>query len=438
MPRLRASLIAGVVVIGAASIAADSASAAQPVSIRYTCAFPAGADRVGVQLTATAPTGPTIGPVGLQVMTRLPRAALAPNSGPVRAVAVLTVTEESGTAKPVTTTWPTSAPGSVPAMPAAGDWPLTTSGTIAATAAPRPGVVTFTAGRLGLVLHFVKGATVRATCVPAGAAAQFATQTVTAPVPSGKAGPAGKPGRPAKAKFPPGCGHIKSTGTGVPTCGYLTGYSDVAKLIGAALLQPRKPAKPGLINVDFAERHAFKQGNLIAFSTGQLFYRGHHELPPVKTTFLAFRFVPVSATLHLTEIGLASVVSVSGLLPPFPITVTATTKVAIRVSGVRVNGVPLAVGPGCRTRSPTTLVVVAHGENTIPPKGYTVPDGGVLSGMVTIPPFIDCGVTENLDPLFTGSISGRGNFVNLTQGKLCAPSQPQNFVCPPPVPKPHR
>ena len=36
----------------------------------------------------------------------------------------------------------------------------------------------------------------------------------------------------------------------------------------------------------------------------------------------------------------------------------------------------------------------------------------------------------------TGSISGRGNFVKLTQGKLCGPSQPQNFVCPPPVPKP--
>ena len=427
MARLRGSLLAGVVVIatiaGAASIAADAASGAQAVSVDYTCAFPVGTYRIGVQIAATTASGPKIGPVSLRVTARLPRAVLAAHSGLAKVADLLTVTEAGGTAKPVTMTWPTSATGSVPP---AGDWSLSTSGTIAATAAPQPGVVTFAAGRLGLVIYFVKGGTVRASCVPAGAAPRFATQTVTAPM------------RPAKSKFPLGCGHIKRTGTGVQTCGYLTGYSDVAKLVGAALLQPPRPAKPGLINVDFAERHAIKNGALIAYSTGQLFYRGRHQVPPVRTTFLAFRFVPVSATLHLTEVGLASIVSVSGLLPPFPITVTATTKVSIKVSNVRVNGAPLAVGPGCRTRSPTTLVVVAHGENTIPPKGYTVPDGGVLAGTVTIPPFIDCGVTENLDLLFTGSISGRGNFVKLTQGKLCAPSQPQNFVCPPPVPKPKR
>lgn len=242
-----------------------------------------------------------------------------------------------------------------------------------------------------------------------------------------------------KARFPAGCGKIKEVGTGVATCAYVTGFADVAKLIGAALLRPAGHAKPGLVNVDFAEHHKLAHRKLIEHSTGELFFHGRHELPPVTATFLAFRFVPVTATLHLTELNSIKIISVSGITaPPFPIMVTATTKVAVRVSKVRVNGVPLDVGADCHTIHPITLVVVGKGDNTLPPRGYTVPTGGPLSGKATIPPFTDCGTAENLDPLLTGSISGRGNFVKLTQGKLCGPSQPANFVCPPPVPKPQR
>lgn len=245
--------------------------------------------------------------------------------------------------------------------------------------------------------------------------------------------------RPAKSRIPAGCAHIKKVGNGVPTCAYITGFSDVAKLIGAALLQFRAPLKPALVNVDFAERFKAVPGTVTEHSTGELFFRGRHELPAVNATFLTFGFVPVRATIHLTELGTITIVSVSGVAaPPFPITVTATSKVLLRVSNVRVNGVPLHVGPGCRPAAPLRLVLVAHGENTNPPVGYTVPTGGALQGKVTIPPFIDCGVTQNLDPLLTGTISGRGNFVKLTQGKLCGPSQRQNFICPPPVPRPQR
>jgi hypothetical protein len=193
------------------------------------------------------------------------------------------------------------------------------------------------------------------------------------------------------------------------------------------------------VNVDFAERDKLKPGELIASSTAELFYRGKPELPPVTATFLAFRFVPVTATLHITELKPISIVSISGVsAPPYPITVTATAKISIHVTNVRVNGVPLNVGPSCRTAAPVRLVLVGRGFNTLPPQGYTVPTGGPLSGKVTIPPFTGCGVTENLDPLLTGSISGRGNFVKQTQGKLCGPSQPSAWSCPPPVPKPLR
>lgn len=430
MPRFRACILAGsamvVTVAGVTGIAADAVGASAPraVSLGYTCAFPSGDYRVGFQIAATVAPGARIGPVGLRVTTRLPRAALATYSGPVRVVDLLTVIESRPSAAPVTARWPISATGQ---LPAGGDLRLTASGTIPAAAAPAAGVVTFSADRLGVVVYLGQGRAIRANCMPVGGAARLASQRVI------------EAARPAKSRNPAGCARIKQVGNGVPTCAYLTGFSDVAKLIGAAFLQFRAPAKPALVNVDFAERFKIGSGTVTEHSTGELFYRGRHELPSVSATFLAFGFVPVRATIHLTELGTITIVSVSGVAaPPFPITVIARSKVLLRVSNVRVNGVRLDVGRGCRPAAPLRLVLVARGVNTSPPRGYTVPTGGALSGKVTIPPFIDCGVTQNLDPLLTGTISGRGNFVKLTQGKLCGPSQPQNFVCPPPVPKPER
>lgn len=52
--------------------------------------------------------------------------------------------------------------------------------------------------------------------------------------------------------------------------------------------------------------------------------------------------------------------------------------------------------------------------------------------MATIPAFSGCGVTEDLDPLFTGTVSGPDNYLKLMMGTLCAPAEP--FLCPPIVP----
>lgn len=428
-PGLRGSLLAGGVVIatiaGGAGIAADAAgtSAAPAVSIGYTCAFPARTYRVDVQIAARVASTTRIGPVSLRVTTLLPRAALGTNVGPVRAADLLTVIESSHSATPVTARWPVSAAGQ---LPAAGDVRLTASGKIPAAAAQRSGTVTFAAGRLAMALYLAKGAAVRASCTPDGSAARFASVTVKAPTTAAKSG------------IPAGCGHIKVTGTGVPTCAFVTGYSDVAKLIGAALLQPPAPAKQGLVNVAFANKIKLTHGKLIARSAGKLLFRGRPQLPPVTATFLEFRFVPVTATLHFTELTTIAILSVSGTTSlPFPVKVRTTTKIALRVSNVRVNGVPLNVGADCRTASPIKLVLIGAGQSQ-PLRGYTVQFGGPLIGDATVPPFAGCGVTENLDPLLTGSISGRGNFVRFVQGRLCAPSQPSNFVCPPPPPKPSR
>jgi hypothetical protein len=462
-------VVAAITLAGAAGMAADApgASAAQSVNanLSYRCQFPASARAGGgfpasvtvvASFPATAPAGQPVEPIGLHLFAQLPAvattyltslgAASLTGSGTLTS-AQATSTTKTSTTKPMLAPWPLRVN---PAHLADGQ-PLhlaaitlsDPSATPPTTGqAPKPGLATITAGSLAFTLSLTgtdaKPAVptmVQLSCAPSGpAGATLASVRLHRDKGArGRARPAKR-----KIKFPRGCGKIKVVGDGAATCAYLTGYADVAKLIGAALLQPAR-AKPGLVNVDFAEHHKLANGKLIEHSTGKLFYKGKPQLPPITATLLAFRFVPVTATLLIRELSPIIIISASGITaPPFPISVVATAKVSIQITKVKVNGVPLNVGPHCRTAKPVALKLFAKGDNTLPPRGYTVPTGGALQGRVTIPRFTGCGVGENLDPLFTGSISGKGNFVKQTQGKLCGPAQPANWVCPPPVPKPLR
>ena len=455
---LIAGMLAGTagIAIGAPGTGTTTTS----LSLTYRCqfpsgGFPSGSEAVSVDVAATFPAGAIVGqkiqPTAPEIFATLPQAAVSGlrwlGATTVAGTGALsTIVTEQG--RSATAQWLAQTSTAV-RVPATGSLRLAEPATAVGAIAGSSGTVTISAG--GLVLNLTprradgtatSPSTVRVTCSPPAASGQLATIPVAAASPS--AGPSASSSSPPpqhKTKFPKGCGKIKAIGNGVPTCGYITGYSDVAKLNGAALLQPKPPAKPGLVNLDFAESLRFNKGKtkLIIHSTAELYYKGRHELPPVRATFLTFRFVPVTATLHLIELTPIKVVSVSGITaPPYPITVRAASKILVRVTDVTVNGVPLNVGAQCRTASAVNLVLIGKGQNTIPPKGYTVPTGGPLEGTITVPPFIKCGVSENLDPLLTGSISGPGNFVKMTQGKLCAPSQPANWTCPPPPPKPIR
>jgi len=444
------------------------------LSLAYTCSFPAGTQqekmRVAVTIAASFPREATAGlriqPTGVRLTMDLPPAEVAAlrTSGAtaVSTTAILSVE----TSQRTTTSWQGRGPAAQP-VPATGGLVIVAPGRAAPVLVANRGTVTFAAS--GLALHLTSATSTSAAGASPTASASSASpgngtsgsspsaspdpaevsvacspdshaDTTIATIPATSSSPKPHPKSLAhrpKPRLPKGCGHIKVVGTGTAVCGYISGFSDVAKLYGAAPLQPKRPALPALVNLDFAERHVFKHGKLIEYSTADLDYQGRRELPPVRATFLAFRFVPVTATIVVTELTPIRIVSASGVTaPPYPITVRATTRVAIRISDVDVNGVPLPIGPHCRPVSSTPLMLIGRGENTIPAKGYTVSTGGPLSGRLTIPRFTHCGVTENLDPLLTGSISGSGNYVLMTQGKLCGPSQPQNWTCPPPVPKP--
>jgi hypothetical protein len=461
------TLAAGVTV--AANASGASATRNAHLTLRYMCGFPAGTQHIGVTIAATFPgsaiAGRPIEPTAVVLTVLLPQASVAAlrmrGAATVSATASLSV--EASQRATRMTTWQGRATAAKQ-LPTAGSLSLVAPGSAAPVTVISGRSLTFAAASLTLSLHLASAAAnspstspstaspntaspsptsagsantgttgLSVTCTPAS---HGSTALATVPVVAASAH-AKSPPRHHKLKLPKGCGHIKVRGSGTAVCGYITGYSDVAKLYGAALLQPKRPARPALVNIDFAYRHIFKPGRLIAFSTGELYYQGRPQLPPVRATFLAFRFVPVTATLMVTELTPIRIRSVSGITaPPYPITVQATTTVRIRISDVDVNGVPLAIGPRCRPVTTTRLTLIGRGDNTIPPRGYTVPTGGPLSGRLTIPAFTDCGITENLDPLLTGSISGPGNFVLMTQGKLCGPAQPQNWTCPPPVPKP--
>jgi hypothetical protein len=184
----------------------------------------------------------------------------------------------------------------------------------------------------------------------------------------------------------------------------------------------------------------------------QLDYDGARELPPIRATFQSYGFVPVTATATLVQYGKAPVIAVlyqnEGLPVPTgggngnaPYVVIVTGSFELRISDVDVNGVPLDVGPSCRTdgilstpgnpAAPGELMLSGGSRNGDPVPAYaSVLNGGSVAGLASIPPFTGCvsRTGEDLDALITSSISGTGDYVKEVQGRSCVnfPGDPTN------------
>ena len=70
-------------------------------------------------------------------------------------------------------------------------------------------------------------------------------------------------------------------------------------------------------------------------------FHGKPEFPPMRATFLAFGFVPVTATIQISQIGIGVVkLTLAGAVAPVaPYVVQAKVRLAVRVLNVKVNGV---------------------------------------------------------------------------------------------------
>ena len=463
--------------------------------LAYRCRFPGGPGPAGVTLAGTlpaaAPAGQPIELSGLRTTVTFPRSAVARlrrlGATAVTARDVLTATVADN-ANAVTALWPGRARKPVP-VPATDRLHLTFSGKVPPVRAGKPGTVTFTAAGLSIALALRRAnaaqanqAVQTATCTLApGQDAKVAMVTVT-PAPARLNRPGGADGGrhlkgrapSAGGRVPKGCTkRIIHGGTSNPTlgCAYLIGYADARKFHESALVGPAPygAARAAFIRVDsYATDTATHHGQLHVYvcSGADLDYHNLLQFPPLKATFLNFGFVPVTAVLQLSEtkwphrptenrqcyqgniknkpVKLPNpIVTVFSDLnddsaAKFPVLNISETYLTIHISQVSVNGVPLNVGPNCGSAEPIKAVLTGHGHNGPPPTGYTLDNGGPLTGNVTITKFMHCGVGENIDPLFNAGISGPGNFQLLTQGTLCTPKQVGKPGCPPTIPKPRR
>ncbi len=481
MTRHVARAATGIAAVGltvAAAAVAAAATAGPPATqqhasaqVTYTCPQSSGSLSVPVTVAATVPvrmtSGQPVQPAAAQLTIHLPPALIASLAkdhaatlgGTARLSVAVAQGKSQATANWTGLTWPSAT------LPASGGLTLTASGPVPAVQPRASGPLTFTLAGLTLLLtpHAQAGVATNSSglpttlaCTPA-AGQQLALATVAAapaskhrhkakttarhkaPCPKQPKGGYKLNPRFKPPPFPKGKHIVVHRPTPSQGCAFALGYADVRKLNGASRLGPVTVAATVAIKVDynFATSTYFQED-----SAGELDYRSctkgkctiKHGLPPTQATFLAFGFVPATATMHLDEIG---------TLDLFGVGTTSALKVQfswavmrLSISNVKVNGVPLNVGPNCQTVRPVTIELLGRAP------GYALQTGGPLDGNVNIPAFKDCGVGENLDPLFgtmrhgvlVGSISGPRNFSILTQGNLCTPASDSG--CPPRLPRP--
>jgi hypothetical protein len=142
--------------------------------------------------------------------------------------------------------------------------------------------------------------------------------------------------------------------------------------------------------------------------------------PVTHSAVLGFGAIPITADLHLSQLvrrgRIAPLRAFTKNRTQFPFISYPTHVrgfVELRISNVRVDRVPLNVGPNCRSAVPMKLDLVGKSP------AYNLFTGGPLHDTVTIPRFAGCGTGgDDLDPLLTGMISGPGNGLELHQGNL--------------------
>jgi hypothetical protein len=128
---------------------------------------------------------------------------------------------------------------------------------------------------------------------------------------------------------------------------------------------------------------------------------GTLTLPPATGSFKELGLIPVTATTEMIQDGTAT-----GTVNFTTNAVTTTATDTIKLTSLKVAGVPILVGPSCET-SPATISVSSQ-------PGFNVLNGGTLSGTYTIPPFAHCGLATLLINL---TLPGPGNTITLTLGK---------------------
>jgi len=274
-----------------------------------------------------------------------------------------------------------------------------------------------------------------------------------------------------------GCALVLSLGVGAAAAGQVRSHEAAARhhKTGGKPPQPGGTQETGVV-FDPVKQVAKKVKVRIKFPPlSQLVYIATHSYPDTKLAWistvadayvtspknakskfgvfptqtvgmLGFGAIPVTATLHVQQTMRHG--------EPTPLVLRArysgapdshnqfhagradvTGELSVRISDVRLDTRPLPVGAHCATDGPAIAHLTAppgkFAAGRTPKYLYLPFQGGTLKGTVDIPRFHGChDGAENLDPLFTGLISGPGNPITAVQpGSLT--------TYPPPLPK-HR
>ncbi|MFI7384976.1 DUF6801 domain-containing protein [Streptomyces sp. NPDC049813] len=450
---------------------ADGTATAKPTATATATATATKLDAtvtVSTQLPVTATTGQPIQAGPVEVEARLPRAELAellPAGGDLTSQASLGVEVRQNEQK-ANATW--SGLSARATMPAEGpDLVLTHTGDVPTVTVDAAGDIELLARDLMLTVSPATGSPVSAMCSPAGDTdpllARVAVPAGPEPEPGGSS-PSGTPSDQQQEDSPGGvtvtpkdepkaaattCGPrptgvpdtsqaplpagepVEYPGEPITACAYAAGLATVRKQDGSMIVNA--PSKsPALMDVSAGVQAASYYDE----ATDAVYLRidsiGKLTLPDAESTFLGFGFVPVSAKVAF-ENGPITISTGSMAMPNGPFAVV-TFHQRLHIRSVRVNGTTLPVGANCRTEKP--FRVTLRGKFGEDGSGYVnVFAGGLLTGKVTIPAFTGCGTGgENLNPLFTASISGPDNLISMNQAPTCALDPAGAFGCPPVLP----
>lgn len=150
--------------------------------------------------------------------------------------------------------------------------------------------------------------------------------------------------------------------------------------------------------------------------------RGNFALPPTSSYFVPFRITPATSDIEVVQEGESQ-----GSIKANPISAAlldVTIKAHVVVRNAKVDGVPLDVGPNCRTATPVTIHV-KQAIDLRPPSlgGHPTP----VSTAYEIPPFAGCTGSEDVSKVLTGLISGPDNPLTMTLNVRCTPADcPKN------------
>ncbi|MFF4242872.1 DUF6801 domain-containing protein [Streptomyces sp. NPDC001822] len=476
----RGAAVATAVLLGGMIPGAQAASGTQQIDaeLAYTCAAPGGEQHpVEVGLSAevadSAHPGDLLQPEGVTLDVRLPETVLAgvPGEGAATVTAATRLfVAVSQDGRRAGAQWRGATPEPVP-VPESGGPVLSTTGSVPYLQPTAAGELVLDAGALTVELGLK-----RADGTPAGAGTivmecvldpgRDAT-LAKIPVTGGSEGGDGEPEQPRPTETWPGgdkeAGAVDgrpevgtaaepSTTGGVPPCvgdpnaelgmvAYVTGYANVTKLDGAT----RFPVACARITQGLSRLVPDGEFlHILQDSAVDLEYEGKPQLPPASGTFLTFGFMPTTATLEMTQIppatnpdgtreaNIKSDLAINLAEGSTKAVTAVTLQLMLRLRDVEVNGVPLDVGDDCRTSKPFTLRL--EGRMTLKDGvqvGYTLATGGELTGSVTLPPFSGCGAHEDLDSLFTASLSGVPGYVKQVQGAPCAAVSADPTFCTP-------